>query len=75
MRPEARSEETGLEDVRLHHLRHRFDGFAVKQGTPLPVVVFLPCHSLMAMNLRHAYTGDRETEAAAERIGDKPEEG
>lgn len=39
------------------------------QGTPLPVVSKLLGHSKTTMTLRYAHTGDRETEAAAERIG------
>ncbi len=38
-------------------------------GTPLPVVARLLGHSQSTMALRYTHTGDRETEAAAERIG------
>ena len=61
--------EAGLEDVRLHDLRHTFASHAVMQGMPLPVVARLLGHSQTAMTLRYAHVGDRETEAAAERIG------
>ena len=61
--------EAGLEDVRLHDLRHTYASHAVMQGTPLPVVARLLGHSQTTMTLRYAHTGDRETEAAAERIG------
>ncbi len=61
--------EAGLEDVRLHDLRHSYASIAVMQGTPLPVVARLLGHSQPTMTLRYAHTGDRETEAAAERIG------
>ena len=61
--------EAGLEDVRLHDLRHTFASHAVMQGTPLPVVARLLGHSQTTMTLRYAHTGDRETEAAAERVG------
>ena len=61
--------EARLEDVRLHDLRHTFASYAVMQGTPLPVVAKLLGHSQTTMTLRYAHTGDRETEAAAERIG------
>ena len=61
--------EAGLDDVRLHDLRHTFASHAVMQGTPLPVVAKLLGHSQTTMTLRYAHTGDRETEAAAERIG------
>ena len=61
--------EAGLDDVRLHDLRHTFASHAVMQGTPLPVVARLLGHSQTTMTLRYAHTGDRETESAAERIG------
>ena len=61
--------EAGLEDVRLHDLRHSYASHAVMRGTPLPVVARLLGHSRTTMTLRYAHTGDRETEAAAERIG------
>ena len=61
--------EVGLEDVRLHDLRHTYASHAVMQGTPLPVVARLLGHRQTTMTLRYAHTGDRETEAAAERIG------
>ncbi len=60
---------TSLDDVRLHDLRHTFASHAVMHGTPLPVVARLLGHSQATMTLRYAHTGDRETEAAAERIG------
>ena len=39
------------------------------QGVPLPVVSRLLGHKCPSMTLRYAHVGDRETEAAAERIG------
>ncbi len=63
-------EEAGLDDVRLHDLRHTYASQAIMQGTPLPVVARLLGHSQSTMTLRYAHTGDRETETAAERIGE-----
>ena len=60
--------EAGIEDVRLHDLRHTFASHAVLQGIPLPVVSRLLGHKRPSMTLRYAHVGDRETEAAAERI-------
>ena len=61
--------QAGIEDVRLHDLRHTFASHAVMQNIPLPVVSFLLGHSRARMTLRYAHVSDRETEAAAERIG------
>ncbi len=61
--------KVGIEDVRLHDLRHNFASQAVMQGVPLPVVARLLGHSKLTMTLRYAHTGDREIEAAAERVG------
>ena len=38
-------------------------------GVPVPVVSRLLGHSNVRMTLRYADLGDRETEAAAERVG------
>ena len=61
--------EVGIEDVRLHDLRHTVASHAVLQGVPLPVVSRLLGHKQPSMTLRYAHVGDREIEAAAERIG------
>ena len=61
--------EAGIEDVRLHDLRHTVASHAVLQGVPLPVVSRMLGHKWPSMTMRYAHVGDRETEAAAERIG------
>ena len=61
--------EAGLEDVRLHDLRHSVASHAVMLGVPLPVVARLLGHRQPSMTLRYAHVGDREIEAAAERVG------
>ena len=61
--------EVGIEDVRLHDLRHTFASHAVMGRVSLPVVARLLGHSRDRMTLRYAHVGDSETEAAAERIG------
>ncbi len=58
-----------LENVRLHDLRHTFASHAVMAGVPLPVLSRLLGHAQLRMTLRYAHVSDRETEAAAERIG------
>ena len=65
---EARK-RAGLEDVRLHDLRHTFASHAVMQGVPLPVVARLLGHRNVRMTLRYAHVADRDVKAAAERIG------
>ena len=61
--------EAGIEDVRIHDLRHTVASHAVLHGIPLPAVSRLLGHKQPSMTLRYAHVGDRETEAAAERIG------
>ena len=61
--------DAGIEDVRLHDLRHTFASHAVLRGIPLPIVSRLLGHRRPSMTMRYAHVGDRETEAAAERIG------
>ena len=59
----------GLQDVRLHDLRHSFASQAVLQGIPIPVVARLLGHRNLSMTFRYAHVRDQDVEAAAERIG------
>ena len=59
--------EAGIEDVRLHDLRHSPASHAVMNGVPVPVVSRLLGHSNVRMTLRYAHLADRDLEAAAER--------
>ena len=59
----------GIEDVRLHDLRHTFASHAVMQGVPLPTVARLLGHRQVRMTLRYVHVHDAEVEAAAERVG------
>ncbi len=61
--------EAGIEDVRLHDLRHTVASQAALNGVPLPVVARLLGHSSVRMTLRYAHVGHKEIEAAAERVG------
>ena len=61
--------DAGIEDVRLHDLRHTHASHAVMNGVPVPVVSRLLGHSNVRMTLRYAHLADREIEAAAERVG------
>ena len=66
VRPEA-----GIEDVRLHTLRHTVASHAVMHGVPVPVVSRLLGHTNAQMTLRYAHLADRDVATAAERIGAK----
>ena len=61
--------EAGIEDVRLHDLRHTVASQAVARGVPLPTVARMLGHAQPTMTLRYAHVGDREVEEAAERVG------
>jgi len=61
--------EAGIENVRLHDLRHTVASQAAMNGVPLPVIARLLGHSDVRMTMRYAHVGDREIEAAAERVG------
>ena len=61
--------QAGIEDVRLHDLRHTVASQAVMNGVALPVVSRLLGHNDTNMTLRYAHLLDRDVEAAAERIG------
>ncbi len=61
--------EAGIEDVRLHDLRHTMASHAVMNGVPVPVVSRMLGHSNVRMTLRYAHLADRDIEAAAERVG------
>ena len=58
-----------LNPINLDDLSHSFASHAVLQGIPLPVVSRLLGHKQPSMTLRYAHVGDREVDAAAERIG------
>ena len=61
--------EAGIEDVRLHDLRHTHASHAVMNGVPVPVVSRLLGHSNPRMTLRYSHLRDRDIEASAERVG------
>lgn len=61
--------EAGIEDIRLHDLRHTVASQAVARGVTLPAVARLLGHSHPSMAMRYAHVGDKEVEAVGERIG------
>ena len=61
--------EAGIDDCRIHDLRHTYASHALMAGVPLPVVSRLLGHSDIRMTMRYAHVCDSETQAAADRIG------
>lgn len=61
--------KAGIEDVRLHDLRHTMASHAVMNGVPVPVVSRMLGHANVEMTMRYAHLADRDIEAAAERVG------
>ena len=62
-------ERAGIEDVRVHDLRHTFASHAVIKGVTIPMVSKLLGHRKTSMTLRYTHVSDKATEVAAERIG------
>ena len=61
--------EAGLDDFRLHDLRHTVASQAVARGVPLPTVARMLGHADPKMTLRYAHVSDRDLQPAAERTG------
>ena len=61
--------EAGIEDVRIHDLRHTVASQAVARGVALSTVARMLGHADPRMTLRYAHVRDPEVEAAAERVG------
>ena len=62
--------EAGLEDVRLHHLRHRFASRALALGQSLPMIGKLLGHTQVQTTARYANLGRNSVKVAAVRISD-----
>lgn len=58
----------GLEDVRIHDLRHSFASAAVATGQGLPMIGKLLGHSRVETTARYAHLADDPVKAAADRI-------
>lgn len=63
--------DAGLEDVRLHDLRHSFASIAVSGGASLPIIGALLGHSDSATTQRYAHLHDDPLKAATEAVGSK----
>ncbi len=61
--------QAGLEDVRIHDLRHSFASFGVGLGLSLPLVGKLLGHAVMTTTERYAHLADDPVRAANEKIG------
>ena len=62
-------EIAGLDDVRLHDLRHSFASIAVSGGASLPIVGALLGHTNAATTQRYAHLHDDPLKAASEAVG------
>ena len=58
----------GLEDVRLHDLRHSFASRAVAMGEGLPMIAKLLGHSQIATTSRYAHLADDHIKLAADKL-------
>lgn len=61
-------EAAGLEDVRIHDLRHSFASSAVTMGENLPMIGKLLGHRLVQTTARYAHLADDPVKASAERV-------
>ena len=59
----------GLDDVRLHDLRHTFASIAISDGVPLAVVGSLLGHATPQATSRYAHLADKPVRDASERVG------
>lgn len=62
--------KAGLDDLRIHDLRHTFASQAVMNGTPLALVSKLLGHKKITTTMRYAHLADSELLEASEGIGD-----
>ena len=63
--------DAGLDDVRLHDLRHSFASIAVSAGASLPIIGALLGHSDSATTQRYAHLQDDPLKAASDAVGGK----
>jgi len=63
--------QAGLDDVRIHDLRHTFASHAVMGGTPLALVSRLLGHSKITTTMRYAHLADAELAKASNGIGNQ----
>ena len=68
---EQRFRDAGLEDVRLHDLRHSFASVAASGGLSLPMIGKLLGHTQAATTERYAHLAADPVRAANEAIGER----
>ena len=61
----------GLDDVRLHDLRHSFASGGLLVGEGLPMIGKLLGHSQVQTTARYAHLADDPVKAAADRIASR----
>ncbi|GAB5459328.1 MAG: site-specific integrase [Henriciella sp.] len=61
--------EAGLDDVRLHDLRHSFASFGAAKGLSLPMIGALLGHKSFATTQRYAHLTNSAAQRAADQIG------
>jgi integrase len=59
----------GLQNVRLHDLRHSFASFAIGSGVTLPIISELLGHSSIQTTERYTHLADDPVRAAGEQVG------
>ena len=62
--------EAGLEDVRLHDLRHSFASTALALGESLPMIARLLGHSQIKTTARYAHLARQSVKTAADTVAD-----
>jgi integrase len=62
--------EAGLEDVRIHDLRHSFASFALAGGTSLAVIGKLMGHKNQSTTARYAHLSDDVVRVGAAKTAD-----
>ena len=65
--------KAGLEDVRMHDLRHSFASRALSLGESLPMIGKLLGHSKVQTTARYAHLARDSVKAAAEGVSDSLE--
>jgi integrase len=67
--PEIRK-EVGIEDVRLHDLRHSYASFAIRSGENITVIGLLLGHNQTETTLRYTKLADQQMRDAANKINE-----